>query len=349
MTEISLCSNCFQDQGLRLDAEKIGIINESACTNCGATTGRKLDRQVLKLLADRFFVWGTTIRLKYGAAPVIQFNQHQSTSISGPSWLMADANLIGQALGVGFFYYGPRLWMVGEVEPLKSLQKSKERDLIIRRILNEYPTHVMSDEQIFYRIRKNPKNAEDIGEYDSQPLSRAGKGRLDSKGLSVMYGSQDIQICIHECRVTAEDEVYMATLKPNRELKLIDLTEMLREENITEFESLDLAILMVFLAGSYSYKISREIASSAHAAGYDGLIYPSYFSLLGTGGRPFETVYGLSIRRIPHFHDFEMSKTIPNLAIFGRPVEQGTVTVHCINKVVLTRVDYSFLFGPVGH
>lgn len=58
------------------------------------------------------------------------------------------------------------------------------------------------------------------------------------KGLPIMYASQDLQICVHECRVTAEDDLYVATLAPSRDMKLLDLTELLTED-VSEFESLD--------------------------------------------------------------------------------------------------------------
>jgi hypothetical protein len=163
-----------------------------------------------------------------------------------------------------------------------------------------------------------------------------------------MYGSQDLQVCVHECRVTAEDELYLATLAPTRELRLLDLTELLQEEGVTEFDSLDMAVHMLFLAGKHSYEITREIARAAQVAGYDGLVYPSYFTLLRTGGMPFETTLGMSLRRISIAADFEKSKIIGNLALFGRPIEQGSVSVRCINRLILSRVAYGFLFGPVG-
>ena len=108
-------------------------------------------------------------------------------------------------------------------------------------------------------------------------------------------------MCLHECRVAAEDEVYIATLAPLRRLRLLNLAEVPWEEPVTEFESLDMAIHMLFLAGSHSYEISREIASAAHSNGFDGLVYPSYFTLLRTGATPFETTLGLSHRRFPGF------------------------------------------------
>jgi hypothetical protein len=348
MTDYALCSNCLQDHGLRLSAEWIGIEDLSACPKCGTTSGRKLTSEVAEHLAHRFFVWGSLRRFDYGGTPMVQFNRHQATSIDTASWLEPDLRLFEDVLGVGFFYYGPRLWMLGEVEPLKALQNPSTRPSIISRIISEYPAVSLSRDQLFYRIRKRPEKPEDFDEYDSPPMARAGTGRLDSKEFPVMYASQDLQVCIHECRVTAEDELFLATLAPTITLKLLDLTELLWEENVTEFESLDMAVHMLFLAGQNSYGIAREIALAGQAAGYNGLIYPSYFSLLRTGAMPFETITGISHRRFPQLADREKSKIMGNLALFGRPIEQGLVCVRCINKLILNRVEYGIHFGPVG-
>jgi hypothetical protein len=187
---------------------------------------------------------------------------------------------------------------------------------------------------------------DDPAEYDSAPTP--GSGRLDSKGLPVMYGSPDLQVCVHECRVTGEDELYVATLVPARELKLLDLTELLWQEHVTEFDSLEMAVHMLFLAGTHAYDIAREVARAVHGAGFDGLIYSSYFSLLRTGAMPFETAYGISHRRFQRLTDREKSKTIPNLALFGTPISEGKATVRSINRLLLERVEYGLRFGPVG-
>jgi hypothetical protein len=348
MPDFPLCSDCFSDQGLKLDASRIGITDNSVCPNCGTTSGNKLSKKLIATLAHRYFVWGTLHRCEYGAAPVVQFNEHQQTSIEFAPWFEADLHLIEKAIGIGFFYYGPRLWMVGVVEPLKALQDSTTRSSIIERIISEYPAVILTTEQIFYRLRKAPTKPAEIDEYDSPPIALAGSGRLDSKAVPVMYASQDLQVCVHECRVAAEDDVFLATLKPTRNLKLLDLTELLHEDE-TEFESLDMAVHMLFLAGTHSYEISREMARAAHKAGYEGFIYPSYFSLLRTGGMPFETTFGISHRRIPQLAEREKSKIIPNLALFGRPIEQGLVRIGCINRLILSRVEYDIHFGPVGY
>ena len=74
-TKILLCSDCFQDYGLKLQAQKVGIINDNApCNCCGSTSGKKLSGELVQELASSFFVRGSVSKQKFGAAPRIQFN-----------------------------------------------------------------------------------------------------------------------------------------------------------------------------------------------------------------------------------------------------------------------------------
>jgi len=57
------CSDCFSDQGLRLDAEEIGADDSKPCPRCGSVAGRKLPKDALLKLAFRFFVWGSLRRV----------------------------------------------------------------------------------------------------------------------------------------------------------------------------------------------------------------------------------------------------------------------------------------------
>jgi hypothetical protein len=342
-----LCSNCFHDEGLRLSSARIGQKDMSKCPNCGSQGGMKLSRKSAAMLAQQFFVWGTIQRLKYGASPVVQFNKRRPTSIDVAPWLEPDLRLIERTLQVGFFHYGPRLWMVGDVEPLKALQELNTRADVISRVLNEYPGRILDTDECFYRLRKAPARPDDFHQYDPPPDEKLGEGRFDTAELPILYGSQDLEVCLHECRVAADDEVYIATLVPRRRLRLLNLAEALWEEHVTEFESLDMALHMLFLAGRHSYEISREIASAAQKCGFDGLVYPSYFTLLRTGATPFETTFGISHRRLPGFREHARKNTISNLALFRRPVADGSVAVQCINRVTLNKVEYKLHFGPL--
>ena len=348
LTAYRLCSDCFSDHGLKLTAAQIGVIHDVACPNCRSLYGRKLNLQLLQGLAYWFFVWGTLHRTQYGAAPVVQFNaSRHSDSLPEPDWPKADMRLIEDAADLNFFRYGPRFWMVGlNIEHLDALKDPSTRASTVQRILREFPDTVLRKGKLFYRLRKNVERPQDAGQYDTRPSNLARHGRLDSERLPVMYASSDLQICVHECRVTAEDDTYVATLAPIRDLKLLDLTAMLPEPEATEFESLDHTIHMLFLAGEHSYEICRSIAQAASDSGYDGLVYPSYFSLIKSGHIPFETTLGISNRRIPQLAERERSKISPNLALFGRPVQQRTVRVQCINRLILRKVSYDFHFGP---
>ena len=46
-------------------------------------------------------------------------------SLAFQNSLKKDMKMIESAIGLRFFYYGPRLWMIGENEPLKALQKKR--------------------------------------------------------------------------------------------------------------------------------------------------------------------------------------------------------------------------------
>src|SRR5262245_50678281 len=104
-----LCSKCFHNQGLRLDATRIGGEKGGVCPQCRAVDGRKLDKDLVETLAFRFFVRGTYHRTAYGGAPVVQMNEdhYGETDINVPDALKTDIKLLEEAARIGFFYYGP--------------------------------------------------------------------------------------------------------------------------------------------------------------------------------------------------------------------------------------------------
>lgn len=346
--DLILCSNCFNDEGLSLDASLIGIENTSKCPNCSSETGKKLTRQIVRELCYRFFVRGTIERFNYGGFPLIQMNEERfgDSEIKVSPWLDNDVKLIEQAGQIGLFYYSPRFWMFGEIEPLKDLQTESEIAKISKRMLELYPRHLLSQDHPFYRIRLNPKSPHDFSEYDSPPKENAGRNRFNADGEPIMYASPDLELCIHECRASVEDELYMAKLVPKKQLKMLNLAAVIQEDKVDEFTSLDLAIHYLFLAGPHSYPICSKIAKFINDAGFDGIIYPSYFSYIRSGAIPFETILGMSIRRIPKMKDYAQSQIVPNVALFGWPIKEGKVLVHSIDKVVINSIKYSLSFGP---
>lgn len=178
--DIVLCAHCFNDRGLHLMARSFEG-EEATCPKCGITSPNGLRPSQLFALSDAFFVRGSAIATDYGGAPAIQFNEHQSGSLAPDGGLAPDVELLQSTLGIGFFPYGPRMWMIGCIEPLEDLQNDKTRALIIKRILAEYPTVQLTNEE-FYRVRKAPTKPADYDEYDAPPEGCYGTGRLDAPG-----------------------------------------------------------------------------------------------------------------------------------------------------------------------
>ncbi|MCK5115748.1 MAG: RES family NAD+ phosphorylase [Candidatus Aegiribacteria sp.] len=239
--------------------------------------------------------------------------------------------------------------MTGNIKPLKDLQDESTRLTVIRRLFSDYPKKLFQPENVFYRLRKSPSDPTQPSEYDTAPEEKSGTQRLSNAEYPALYASEDITVCIHECRLSAEDEIYVATLVPTRSLNMLDLTALITEKGVTEFDSLDLAIHLLFLAGKHSYPITRDIAKQAAQEGYDGIVYPSYFSLLYHGERSLLTTYGLSHRRIPYFQQIEEKKSASNVVVFGRPIAEKTLEVNCINRLVIGQVTYDYCFGPVDY
>jgi hypothetical protein len=346
-----LCSDCFNDEGLRIDAFEIGIEDQQSCKNCSSISGRKLTKQIVRELCYRFFVRGTIEKFEFGGFPLVQMNEEHfgDTETQFSAWLSNDVKLIEQVGEIGLFYYSPRFWMFGEIEPLKRLQDDSTFEQEMKRILELYPKHLLLEEHPFYRIRINPTLPHLFEEYDTPPTSIKSHGRFNFNEEAILYASPDLELSLHECRVTVEDDIYVAKLIPNAPLKMLNLAALVLEDGVDEFSSLDLAMHFIFLAGKHSYPICSKIAQMIKNEGYDGIIYPSYFSFLRTGATPFETINGMSVRHLPPLKKYAESQSALNVALFGWPIKEGKVRVHSINKVVINSIKYDLTFGPAHH
>lgn len=318
-----LCSDCFSDFGLKQEAIRLGKESTSSCPNCKSTDGNKLEIDQIESLATAFFVTGSRSRAYYGSANILQCNEYHYKKNEVNFWprLIQDVRLIEDALNKGFFYYGPPMWQVGEVEPLKNLlgKSVTKRDKAIEQIFDSYPRTDLKPSDSFFRLRLNPSSPHEPIQFDSPPAGK-GQSRFNKDGYPTLYGSQNLEICLHECRATIPDELYVAHLHPTKVFQCLDLSANISED-VTPFESLSLAVHFLLYAEAHSYRVLTLVAEKARDIGLHGIIFPSYFSQIKT-------------------------ERIPNIAVFGNPVASGDLLVESINRVHLETATYEYSFGP---
>lgn len=326
MKNIVACSDCFHDSGLKLEAQKIGINDNSVCPLCHSLSGKKLDKELLDHLCWKYFVEGSFYKTEYGGASILMVNDRGTDdAINCGKPLKQDIHFLLHDFNISVFYYAPPMWRIGMNDWLEDLNcRSKKRRLAaINKIIQRCKTSYLEKNTTIYRLRTDLEaNYLSPLEYDSPPKQTYGNGRLNLKDDVVFYASFDIETCIHEGRATINDELYIATFRPRKQLKLLDATLIQHtKKEETPFEMLDVAISFIFTAGRVSYKNTRLLAQAIFEQGYDGIIYPSFFN---------------QVRE----HDYK------NIALFGKPVKENKLELIGINRVILKNVNYDISLGP---
>jgi len=280
----------------------------------------KLNLAALDSLERSFFIYGSYQKSEFGGATILKFGDG---NVAFPAWLKADVSLLKEQTETAFRYNGPRTYLIGEVYPLVNLRDANTQDAAADEVVRQFPHRTLVTGETFYRLRKGIERGkqDSPAEYDAPPsIKRLESGRLDTQDFPVLYGSQDLEICVHECRVTIADECYAATLKVLRPLALLDLSANIIDGK-TPFESLSLAMHFIFAAEKHSYYIAQAIANAARRKGFDGIIFPSYFSSL-------------------------RGNVIQNIGLFGYPIAVRSLEVLCINRLLLERAKYETRLGP---
>jgi hypothetical protein len=146
-----LCSECFVDVGLRLEARKVGAVNNRRCPRCGSHKGQKLDRPALHDLAKNFFQYGSYVRSEYGGACILHLGDWQKSdrSVEFYPWLDNDARLIEDALHEGVRFYAPATWRLGEMELLDELRDARTRQAAAQTVLKNFPRRTLQKHEPF--------------------------------------------------------------------------------------------------------------------------------------------------------------------------------------------------------
>jgi len=317
-----ICTNCFANEGLRLLASSLAKGVPKRCNRCGGN-GIPIDKDTLYEIAGRFFVTGSVPPHQPHSTPVFQLSDHPDMeSVNFKSSLREDYEAIRAEGGVYVFHYGLPMWRVGLTTPHEVLESGGDSAVeTVRAIIQAASAVVLANGTSLYRTRLGEVSAEATA-FDAPPKGAITEhSRFDSVDCEILYAAPNIETCLHECRVTVADEITLATLRVQRDLRLLDLTQRFEEPGPLPFDSYEITIKTLCYEGEREYNCCRLLAREIHAAGYDGFQYNSYFSLV----KP---------------------EPLTNVAIFGRPIAAGLISLASVNRVRLRGVTYDFSLGP---
>lgn len=321
-----LCSDCFLNSGLRLEAENIGIRAASKCPGCGSTQGRKLGQKQLEKLTIRFFVQATTPHGIGGYASVLQYNSElMGDKVDFDEKTSHDWDLIRKQIGGGLFFYGPPLWRIGITEHYDEpnvISDDTIAEIVKSLTIKTYPVGTRT-----FRIRKNinPEETLEPSQYDVPPAHiKRDLGRYDDATLPILYTSPSLPVCLHECRTVITDDVFVATLEAKTALRLADLTADYNQNPKSPFEDLRYFFNGIFLTrDETSYDIARRIAGAIkNSLSVDGFITNSFFTTVS------------------------QEPVSQNLCFFADAMKSGKLALHSLNRLHLETVSYSYAFGP---
>jgi hypothetical protein len=344
MDQKLLCSECFFNAGLRIEAAHIGDQNDEPCQNCSSRNGRGLKLEALQQLMTRFFVNGS--RSPY-LPPVYRIDhsdigRQHAYRVSFDETLQRDYQLIGGRWKT-LIYNAPRPRIMGYGDPwwefndaLKTLDEQRDRTAVAKvalDILSRCSEARLEPGQRMYRIRTNPERIENPLHIDTPPsqfdASKKPCGRFESAELPVLYASSDIETALHESRVRLGDEIVLGTLQVSKEQKLVDLDVV--KEHVEGGLNLN-ADYHYFLRArlgsqeAIDYRICQILAVEARLAGFDGFKFRSFYSIL-----------------------LQNYETSVNYALFGFPIKEERVSLISWNSIRLLKASYELQFGPLLH
>jgi len=331
----SICTECFLNFGVKETVKKLCKNGKPiSCLNCGSHVGKQVDTETAIDVMGDFFVNGSVPPEIGGPAPVFHYNSSKhSQNVTFGTNIDHDLNILSKFLDVSLFHYGPPLWRLGftdhyqklkGVGPEEGLKDVVEREKIWDEIIGRCKVVNFDDRNKIFRLRSGRELVQATPEqFDTPPAEFVvSRGRYDSDSLPIFYASDDVEVCIHECRATLADSLTLGTLVPNRPIRLIDLSDSSDESALgTEFQSVTRMLVKLAYSGKQDYDLCRELAQHIKKRGFDGFLFLSYFS---------------------QAH----KRKLKNLALFGYPLKSGLLRLESVNRLILEYVGYEYSFGP---
>ncbi len=325
-TEPIACVECFTNTGFRSVVATLGC-EPKVCPRC-QNLAIAIDVVALAKAVQQFFVQGSFV---VGTmAPIFQVNTSNPNPACFDPTLQLDASLASMLTGQTVFYNAPHLWRIGETNLKYEFDKGGTARLsALENLVSRVPRLVIPSGTSLFRIRCNPVLDMTIvtaEAFDPPPASvERVPGRWDDGLSPILYASDDIELCLHECRVALGDEIVVATLRCERDIKLLDLTADIACTDPSPFDDPNIFVSFLSISRDENWlNYARSVAAAAQLCGLAGIRYKSYFA------------------------QAKQKKNAINVALFGRPLAEGLLSLQSINNVRLTDAQYNYALGPVS-
>jgi RES domain-containing protein len=327
---VMLCSDCFKNEGLRLEALKLGDKRSEKCPRCGSEKGALLNEDQCGELLERFFIYGTTSIGTFGISPY-KLGAGNPHDVKFDATLKDDFETLIGVDALGLRLRAPKTWLVGDtkhwgafeemIEYRRTTGKLPENAAeIIDEILQRCRKFTLPKGTRFYRIRKNPAASIVSESYDSPP-SIDKPSRLSLGAIPILYGAFDVETCIHESRCRIDDEICIATIETLSDVSTVDL-------------------------GDAPYYPEKEDPWTSPSIFLSQVMRsPQHDECQIIGERAFEQ--GVSAVQFPSFFSQVLDQEHANIAIFGHPLKDRKAHIQSLNRIKLERVRYDYILGPI--
>lgn len=335
------CVNCFFNEGVRLTAQRFGVIARGACPRCASEEALKLTLDALSQLFEEFFCRGSR-RAIYAADHfcLIPVASRPSRPVTFEPNTAKDYRSIVELTQHLLTNYGGRHTTTHYRSRIDEIQHSlSPPSPMISEGMVEYPSRsvgeqldellvavprlVLAPGTKIYRARRAPKQPLRESEFDSPPASIKCSGRFNANATRTFYGALDVETCLMELKLTPEEVahnvVVLATLETTSPLTLYDLGHQEARTNEEIWNTLH----FLTLPNEDHYYMSQALAQHIAGKSLSGFLSPTAMRFL------------------------TQNSSSRNVVLFGAPVQDGLLRVTSINRLNVFGVRYDYQFGPV--
>lgn len=342
-----LCSDCFSDYGLKKTIIEYSVDDNEICPNCFSSSGFKVTTENIKIIMGSFFRNGS-VTPGY-LIPLFQITEYNSVYEHNLDYelteeIINDLELIQKFFGLTIatpYINMRRGW--GDTLLRCSLEENFNKGNqnnnilndrlreILDYLINSLTKHYINENQLLFRIRKNPKSPHLEIEYDSRDINALtdSNGRFDNGKYSLFYCCETPSTCVYESKFEPTDLLILATYETNKTLTVIDLEKIdelylnsLSADLKEIFNESDILVFInAIIRNNADYGFTQLISNRIFERKFDGIKYTSFYNRF-------------------------RKDTYSNIAIFGQPLKEGQLTLKSLNRIALNEVDFKWTYGP---